>query len=52
MRCEHDGVRRQLPVSFSDNYVFQQNLSSPVRIALAPMGAAENYVNLRGYAAC
>ena len=45
-------VRRQLPVSFSDNYVFQQNLSSPVRIALAPMGAAENYVNSQGFATC
>lgn len=34
-------VRRQLPVCFSENYVFQQNLSSSVRKETAPMGAAE-----------
>ena len=45
-------VRRQLPVFFSDNYIFLVPLSSPGRIVLAPMGAAENYVNSRGYAAC
>jgi hypothetical protein len=34
-------VRRQLRVCFSENYVFQQNLSSSVRKETAPMGAAE-----------
>ena len=46
-------VRRQLPVSFSDNYVFLVPLSSPGRaVILAPMGAAEVYVNLQACVAC
>ena len=48
-RC---GVRRQLPVSFSDNYIFPVRPSSPGREILAPMGAAESYVNPQGRAAC
>ena len=46
-------LRRQLPVSFNDNYVFLVPLSSSGRkLVLAPMGAAEVYVNSQGYAAC
>lgn len=45
-------VRRQLPVSFNDNYVFPVPFPSPVRILLAPMGAAEKCVSLQAYAAC
>ena len=46
-------VRRQLPVSFSDNYVFLVPFSSPGRdVALAPMGAAGFYVYSQDCAAC